>query len=180
MKVLEIGCGAGGNLISFHESGYEVVGIDLGEGYLNFGKSKGLNLLQCNSQQLLENTNEKFDIIILSHVFEHFLNIEKELETISKLLAEEGFLYIEVPGILNLSHNYKNNLLNYLQNAHTYSFSLGTLKMVVEKYGFKYISGNEHIRSVFKKGKQEFKVDKNESKNIIKYLWSLEELLKKK
>lgn len=124
-KVLEIGCGAGGILEVFKKEGCDVTGIDLGEEYINYGRKKGINLLTGTSKDLLKNHMESFDLIILSHVLEHFLNINEELAIIYKLLKETGFLYLEVPGLKSLRNNL--DFLLYLQNAHTYHFTLDTL-----------------------------------------------------
>ena len=40
LKILEIGSASGGILKYFQENGCEVVGIDLDERYLNYGKRK--------------------------------------------------------------------------------------------------------------------------------------------
>ena len=88
-EVLEIGCAAGGILQYFKEQGCNVTGVDLGSSYIEFGKKKGLNLLNCHSKELVSQ-GKKYDLIILNHVFEHFLDIEGELAVIKELLSENG------------------------------------------------------------------------------------------
>jgi FlaA1/EpsC-like NDP-sugar epimerase len=41
--------------------------------------------------------SKKFDLVILSHVLEHILDVKKSLENIKKLIANDGLTYIEVP-----------------------------------------------------------------------------------
>lgn len=149
-NVLEIGCGAGGILKNFYEDKCKVTGIDLGDEYIEFGKEKGLNLICCSSKELLENHKKEYNLIILCHVFEHFLNLSDELNIIKELLAPNGIIYIEVPGIKNLHNSYDCDLLEYLQNAHTYNFTLDTLKQIMLWNGFECIYGNEKINSIFK------------------------------
>lgn len=159
-RFLEIGCAAGGNLAWFANVGCEVVGIDLDDKYLSFGREKGLDLRQGHSSKLIEE-GKKFDLIILNHVFEHFLDLEKELKVIQELLSDRGSVYIAVPGIKDLANGaYGYNLGAYLQNAHIRHFSLGTLNNIMEKYGFHLYCGNETIVSLFHytgKRKKEFK-----------------------
>ena len=149
-KVLEIGCGAGGILYFFKQKGCEVMGIDLGGDYLEYGiKNYGLNLSKGSVEHL--DTGFVPDIIIYSHVLEHITDLNSELLHISKILEPDALLYIEVPGIKNIHKNYKMNFLLYLQNAHTFNFSLTSLKNLMFKNQFECIVGNEEVQSIFKK-----------------------------
>ena len=109
----------------------------------------GLNISICGIKSIKKEI--KFDIIIYSHVFEHILDLKKEIEEIKERLNPNGRLYIEVPGILNLHGNYRSNLNRYLQNAHTYNFSLTTLCNILKINGFKLVSGNEKVEAFFMK-----------------------------
>lgn len=171
--VLEIGCAAGAILYYFKQRGCKVTGVDLGNDYIEFGKKKGLNLYQCHSSELLRE-KKKYDLIIVNHVAEHFLNIESELNVIQQLLDKDGILYIEVPGIKNLVNSYEGDFLRYLQNAHVYDFTLGTLEQVMKKYGFELVVGDEVVRSVWKyTGKRE-QIIKNYFYDNLSFLAQLE------
>lgn len=147
--ILEVGCGAGGILKYFKECGYTVKGVDPGIRYINYGKEKGLNLeVGFLADIQLE---KQADLIIYSHVAEHILDLNKEMNQAYQTLSDQGVLYVEVPGIRYLSHNYRSNFLLYLQNAHTYHFSLETLCQIVEKNGFELVTGNQMVKSIFTK-----------------------------
>lgn len=174
-KVLEIGTGAGGILKAFKDDGDEVLGVDLGKEYIKFGKTKGIKLINCEAGELLKDYEGKFDLIILSHVMEHFLDINRELNIIKRLLKKNGVLYIEVPGVFNMHYSYDCDFLKSLQNAHTYYFTLETLKQIMELNGFLYLNGDESIKSMFKVS--EDKIDKkimNFYEEIKEYLMDLE------
>ncbi|MEZ5083097.1 MAG: class I SAM-dependent methyltransferase [Bacteroidales bacterium] len=149
-KVFEVGCGAGGILEYFKRKGHEVSGIDLNGKYLEFGK-KNYNLDLTVSSLTDYSIKNSPDIIIYSHVLEHILNLDQELQNIHKLLSSEGNLYVEVPGIKNLQLSYDMDFLKYLQNAHVYHFTLESLNNLLSKNGFGLIKGNQIIMSVFKK-----------------------------
>lgn len=175
-SVLEIGCGAGGILKAFAELNYRVKGIDLGSEYIGYGQQQGLDLEKMSSAKLVE-TGKKYDVVILSHVMEHFLDIRQELDIIDKLLLETGMLYIEVPGLLNLHHTYEADFLLYLQNAHNYHFTLVTLTKVLNESGFRLVSGDEFIRSLFVKDQAvtvNSESNQSVSQSIIEYLTDLE------
>lgn len=177
--VLEIGCAAGGILYYFDFEGCNVTGCDLGSDYISYGQRLGMDLRQCHSKELL-NDGKKYDLIILNHVLEHFLNIEQELDVISKLLKEDGVLFVAVPGIKALVSTYSNDFLKYLQNAHVYDFTLGTLEQVMNKYGFELIVGNENINSIFKYTGVKREMEKNYFLDIMSFLYQLEDIRDKR
>ncbi len=149
MSVLEVGCGAGGILKYFQEQGYQVRGIDLGETYVRFGRDRyRLDLLTGTLADLAD--DEAPDLILYSHALEHILEPNRELDMIRSRLAPRGLLYLEVPGVKNLMNSYRLDFLRLLQNAHTYHFTLTTLKNLLHKNGFELVVGDETIRSVFR------------------------------
>lgn len=147
--VVEVGCGAGGNLAAFAELGYRVVGIDLGRDFVEFGRdAQGLDL-RVGTVHDLDVTDVA--LVVYSHVFEHLLDPVAELAAVSSLLGRDGRLYIEVPGIRNLGR-YRHDLLDYLQNAHVTHLSLPTLRALAARGGFRLLDGDEVVRAVFARG----------------------------
>lgn len=173
LTVFEIGCGAGGILVPFKNEGWSAYGCDLGDSYLKRGRQEGLILEQGDENSLKK--YGKADLIILSHVVEHFSNPLATLKSISDLLSNEGYLYIEVPGILKIKETYGDILL-FLQNAHFYHFTLNTLNRLLDQAGFRLIKGNETIHAVYqKKTELTAKIDdRNQFLQILIYLYLLE------
>lgn len=174
-KVLEIGCGAGGILHYFRDKGCFVKGIDLGEDYLNYGKTEyNLDLVKGS----IDDVKIDFipDLIIYSHVLEHILDLNSELTLIKKLISKDTSIYIEVPGIKRIHVSYKMDILLYFQNAHTYHFSLSTLNNLLFKNNYELVKGNEFIRSIYKLSDKpsNSKLLINDFSTIIKYLKAIE------
>ncbi len=146
--VLEVGCGAGGIIDYFRDKGFQVKGIDLGEEYINYGKEKyGLDLETATLADI--SNNKKPDIIIYSHILEHILDVNKEIELIKQFLKKNTLVYIEVPGIKEIHRNYEANILRYFQNAHTFHFTLESLVNLMAKHGFELVEGNQFVKSIF-------------------------------
>jgi SAM-dependent methyltransferase len=148
--VFEIGCGGGGILKAFVERGHRIAGCDYNAGQVKFGRNQGLDLLVggCN---VLE-TKGRASFMILSHVLEHFNEIAEELSNIRALLREDGYLFVEVPGIEKLSPFYQGDLLRYLQNAHNWHFSVSTLDRIMAASGFRKVFGTVDIMAVYRYG----------------------------
>lgn len=173
--ILEIGCSSGGILKFFKDKGFNIKGIDVDEEYIQFGKNNYNLDLEVGTLKDIK-INFAPDIIIYSHVLEHLLSLNEELTLINNLISDGGVLYIELPGVKNLKNSYKNNFLRYLQNAHTYHFSLTSLTNLLKINGFHLIVGDEFIKGVFKKNKFDDSkvVIKNDFKDVMNFLNKLE------
>jgi 2-polyprenyl-3-methyl-5-hydroxy-6-metoxy-1,4-benzoquinol methylase len=148
--VLDIGCGTGGMLSYFQDEGHRVAGCDLDEDAVSYANEQGVPL-QRGSVEDLELSWEP-DLVILSHVVEHFLAPVDELRDIRELCHENTKVYIELPGIKRLSpfdSYYNADFLRQLQNAHTYYFTATTLENLLNKSGFESVTVDESIRGVF-------------------------------
>lgn len=146
--VFDVGTGAGGTLFPFLQAGWRVIGVDVGSRYLDYGRSKGLELHE-GSFDFFINRGLQADLLILCHVFEHLEDLDQAVSKIRQCLKPDGFVYIEVPGIFNISSAYDNDFLRYLQNTHLYHFSLQTLSSVMRENGFELIYGTEYVKSFF-------------------------------
>ncbi|MBI5245404.1 MAG: class I SAM-dependent methyltransferase [Elusimicrobia bacterium] len=150
--VFELGSNMGATLSIFQSRGHSVAGADYGSRNIEFGKRlSGVERLFVGGIERLEEDGRKADLFILQHVLEHFLDLAPMLGRIRNLLNPDGHFFIEVPGIYGwIKANCKGNFLEYLQNAHTYHFSLATLDYVMGCAGFERVAGDEYIRSIYK------------------------------
>lgn len=150
LNVVEVGAGAGGILGFFKEKGCTVFGVDLGSNYVEFGKEKGIELFSGTIDVIFER-KIKPNLVIYSHVLEHILDPNIEIKKWYDYLDLGDMIYIEVPGLDNLTKNYRNDFLRYLQNAHTVHFNLAILESFMNKNGFDIIKGNENVQALFVK-----------------------------
>jgi len=178
IKVLEVGCGAGGTLYFFQKMGCKVVGCDLNTEYIMFGRNKyNLNLFVGNIYEVAKNLEWTPDLVIYSHVLEHIPNPVEEMIKIRSITDTNSYLYIELPGVKYLTHSYCNDFLKMLQNAHIFYFTLRTLKNIMKKAGWNCIYGNEIIYSIFKKSEipREKKTEfENDYQEVISFLKKME------
>lgn len=149
-NVLEVGCGTGGILQVFKDAGHRVSGIDMDEDFLAHGQSRGLDL----SLSSLDDAHfeRRFDLIILSHVLEHFVDPAAKLGKIRALLAEGGHLYVEVPSLHSCGPREGSDMLRYLQNAHVSNFTVESLANLFARAGFQVVRSDDQIRAVVRAG----------------------------
>lgn len=95
-------------------------------------KGMGISILARDiGADLGEKYDSYFDLIILRHVLEHFGDPVEMLKKVSKMLKQDGVLYIAVPNSLNFG---KHSLLDHCFRAvHTYYFNIHTLKNIFAK-----------------------------------------------
>ena len=177
--VFEIGCNFGTMLLPFAEKEYDVYGCDYGGKHIEYGREKtGLKNLFIGGLEKLRETGKKANLVILNHVFEHFLDLEMELRTIREIMKPDGFIFIAVPGTFWWIENIcGGNIMGLLQNAHTYQFTLSSLTYVMECCGFKLIYGNEEIKSIFRISsifREKMMVPDGEFEKVIVYLKAIE------
>lgn len=140
----------------FQQRGCECYGCDYGNAYIEFGKTKGVNNLYEGGFETIVGKAQA-DIVILSHVLEHIVDPVQFLSEIkSKILSDNGVIFIAVPGML-YNHPGYDNVLSLLCQAHVYYFTLATLDFVCGKAGFERMQGNEKVQGIYRQ---------NESVNI--------------
>ncbi|MDC0563122.1 class I SAM-dependent methyltransferase [Candidatus Pelagibacter ubique] len=148
--IFDIGGACGGVLSKYIESN-ETYLFDYDDNYLSFAKSKGIKTLKGGLEEALRE-EKKPDLIILSHVIEHWNNFEDELKKLNNLADKNTFIYLETPGIDSLKKGRRNSdILGDLQVAHKYYFSSKVLKNILIKYNFKVLYIDSEIRVICKK-----------------------------
>lgn len=104
-RLLEVGCGEGGNLGPFIEMGCEVIGIDLSKSQINNAKDF-INEHYQNPTSTLINENiynispadiGRFDVIMLRDVIEHIPDQDKFLGHIKQFLNPNGVIFFGFP-----------------------------------------------------------------------------------
>jgi 2-polyprenyl-3-methyl-5-hydroxy-6-metoxy-1,4-benzoquinol methylase len=135
-SVLEIGSGAGLLLAIFCKHARRVVGFEADP---LMCAAAQLNAPQAvlHDRYFTENSleGERFDLVVLSHVLEHFSNPKELLTAIRSILTQRGCVFIEVPNDyyesvkIQCKYGFKNN-------AHLSFFTTSSLTDLLIDVGF--------------------------------------------
>lgn len=98
--VLDVGCGNGNISIFLGSLGYQVSGIDVSEAAIT--KARQLNKFpnvkfEVGNAEELPDLGTRYDVIICSEVLEHLLSPESTLYAISRIMKDDGILFVTVP-----------------------------------------------------------------------------------
>ena len=182
IDILEIGAGVGNVLDEFRARAADesietnLLGTEYSLQCIERCKAAGVETVLGDVQTVLQ-LNRRFDIIILSHVFEHFIDLQKELNRLSQLLRDGGLIYIEVPGVYknHTKDYYDFSFLGYSVHAHMYNFTLVTLNNVLSAGGYKLLEGDEEAYGIFQFTDQKSNSFNNEYTKLKCYLEFLED-----
>ena len=160
MKVVDLGGGAGGILEHFKGHDNQLYLVDYYEPYLNNAKSKGIETIKGG----LGDINFKPDLIILSHVIEHWSNFEGEIKNLISLQKKNETLnYIEFPGVDSLKLGRRHgDIIGDIHVPHVYYFHSKVFENIMSRYGFKKLYIDSQIKSIFY-----FTGEKGEIKNFF-------------
>ncbi|HEY5038873.1 MAG TPA: class I SAM-dependent methyltransferase [bacterium] len=153
-KLLDVGAGAGGLLVAAKERGWSPTGYDVeGETTKMAAKQWGLPYVFGDFTQIPWEP-ASFDAVTMHHVLEHLKSPLSYLQTIHRLLKEDGVIFLALPNIGSLSSRFKFLLEKtglrkkrvgayYDTNHHLWYFTPKALTKLLKAQGFKVL----HLRS---------------------------------
>ena len=144
-KILDLGGGIGGVLNHFNNN--ELYLADYFDPYLNYAKSKGINIIKGG----LDKIDFKPDIIILSHVIEHWSNFREEIKKLIRIQKiGETINYIEFPGVDSIKLGRREgDIIGDLNVPHVYYFTSYVFENIMNRYGFEKLYIDSEIKSLF-------------------------------
>jgi len=155
INIFEIGCGQGDKIIqlgNYLKSKYKVnlFGCDYSSAALEIAHKRGVLTTLGGIDQIYD--KGPADVLILSHIFEHFINLEESLKFINRMIHNDSLIYVEVPGVIDLKNKteYVFDYQTYTVLAHIHNFSLTTLTNVFSSQGFKLVKGSDYVRAIYK------------------------------
>ena len=136
-SVLDFGAGTGDFLKICKNNNWQVLGIEPSAEARENAVKKGVHL----KENLLDITNQKFDVITLWHVLEHVENLKSTIKVLKSLLQPEGRIVVAVPNYKSYDAEfYKEYWAAYDVPRHLWHFSQKAIRklfleaeMVVEE-----------------------------------------------
>lgn len=136
-EVLEVGA-CDGMLLKYFAGENAVTGLELSDRYRMQAKTRyGIRLLD----ERFDTFDGRFDLLIMSHVLEHFPDIHGTVGKCLSLLKPGGYLFVELPNSPLPEELSAGGIKNYLHGAHTFNFTVKSLRQLMQgDHGFEMVS----------------------------------------
>lgn len=146
LKLLDIGAGGGEFVYQATRAGFNARGIEPSIGYSEYARNEyGVSVDSIMLDELKEGAA---DVVTLFHVLEHLAKPEYAMKKIYDILNPDGYLFIEVPNILQNDSSPHNIYFK----AHLFYYSMETLIAVASRYfDVLYVNDVGNIKAIFKK-----------------------------
>ena len=146
LKIIDLGGGVGGVLDHFSNDNKKYL-FDFFDPYLNFAKTKGIKSVKGG----LDMVDFKADIIILSHVIEHWSDFKNEIQKLINIQKKNETLnYIEFPGVDSIKKGRRGgDVLGDLHIPHVYYFTSYVFENIMNRYGFDKIYSDTLVKSIY-------------------------------
>jgi len=142
LNICEIGCGNGSNLVKFLDKGFSVTGVDPDPAARQAAKASIKNIFDGTAEELPEVVlNNKYDVVLMSHVLEHCLDINTAVLNVKRILKKGGVFIVETPNCD--SYGFKDYQGGWPWTdipRHLNFFTPSSLNSILMKYDFRVIT----------------------------------------
>lgn len=140
LKILEIGFGNGSFLLALKQRGYKnLYGIDFESKTISSLKDQGINVQIANVEEEIP-FDERFDLIIMNNVIEHFLDPIKVLRNCKAKLSSSGEIIFITPNTDALELLiFKKYWAGFHSPRHTFLFKRNSVKMLCKNLGLSLV-----------------------------------------
>ncbi|MES2764663.1 MAG: class I SAM-dependent methyltransferase [Bacteroidota bacterium] len=134
--ILDFGAGTGVLLHELKKLGAGVEGIELSKWACEYGEKKFGVKMHNGDLFVLPISDNKFDIIIMSHVIEHLPDPVEIVLKLKNWLKPGGILMVATPNVESTGeHIFKSKWLYYIPNEHLQLFSPQSIDFFFKKIG---------------------------------------------
>jgi SAM-dependent methyltransferase len=134
-RLLDLGCNEGRGLVFYRANGFQAEGLELNSVAAAAARSKGFAVHEVPLEEF--QPAEPYDVIVMSNVLEHFLDIGLALADVRRLLAANGEVWISLPNNHSwLRRRFGRAWINWHVPFHIVHFSPKTLTRALRDSGF--------------------------------------------
>jgi SAM-dependent methyltransferase len=135
-RLLDVGCATGDLLQAGRDEGFEVEGVELSTWSCEIARGRGFTVHQEPLSAFAGHGGERFDVVTLIGVIEHFPDPRAEMENIAKLLRPGGLVVLWTGDASSWLARLLGRRWWYWQGQHIQYFTEQSLTRVARMTGF--------------------------------------------
>ena len=138
-KLLDVGCATGDFLHVAKKFGYTVEGLELSKWSSKVAQDRGLKIYRTSLKKLSAKNVQRYDVITLWGVIEHFENPQEEMIYLNRLLKPGGYLILWTGDVDGIMSRLLKRKWWYWQGQHIQYFTHKSLNLLARKNGFRHV-----------------------------------------
>ncbi len=150
-SLLEIGPGGGFALKALQGRGLHVTGLETSTASCRFATDK-LEVPMINRGIEGAGTDRQYDVVMLNHVLEHFTDLPASMDTLHRLCAPGGLLYVRVPDHDSYDRRSYGAAWPAYLPFHISYFSEPSLRLLLGDHGFTVLEVKKYVSERFLRG----------------------------
>ena len=149
-KVLDVGCGAGGNLKTLQDQGWNTHGIEISEVAAAHARELVTGNIHTGTLESAPFPPKSFDLVFMSHSLEHLPSPSDALRLVHRLLKDDGLVVVTVPNVNSLEFKLFGRWWFPLDPPrHFYHFEKHSLSGIFSQAGFRLHRVRTSISAIF-------------------------------
>jgi SAM-dependent methyltransferase len=149
-KVLDVGCGAGGNLKTLQGHGWEPWGIEVSAVASAHAREVVTGNIHTGTLESAPFLLKTFDLVLMSHSLEHLPSPLNALRLVNQFLKDDGLLVITVPNVNSLEYKLFGRWWFQLDPPrHFYHFDKRSLSRLITQAGFQVHHFRTGVSAIF-------------------------------
>lgn len=146
-SIFDIGCGVGRLLETLRRLGYKnLYGIDPSPSCVDLLNEHGGIQAEIGSVASMPFDSIKADVIVLSHIMEHVIDLPIALRSIDSKLSEGGLVYVEVPDAIRYDAFNGVSPMRFFYLQHTIHFDESHLCNLFVADGYQKVRSGHRLR----------------------------------
>jgi SAM-dependent methyltransferase len=142
-NLLDVGCAKGYFVELALREGYSAYGLEISEYAAEIAaRAVGKGRVEVRPLEHCSHPSDTFDVITMFDYLEHVPNLSITLSAASRLLKENGILYIVTPNSDSLSCKIMRGQWWHYKEEHLYYFNRRSLTKLLERHGFQGLESN--------------------------------------
>lgn len=149
-RALDVGCGAGTNMASLQEQGWDVYGVDASPVAVARAQARFGDRVRQGDLSSMAYSDRTFDTVIFSHVLEHLHDPQSLLKEVWRILDWDGRVVVLCPNAGSLEAKlFGPWWFPWELPRHLFHFEKATLRRVLEAAGFEIESMTTGLGSLY-------------------------------